>query len=84
MPKEKQVTLNEPIEAGTGVPVPADTIPIKLPKPDRHRTKPGFVSKFIHIPEDKYALIKKHIEAHDLDEGRFLTRQLSNIADELK
>ena len=82
MPKERQVTLSEQIEAETGVPVPEDTIPIELPK--RHRTKPGFVSKFIHIPEDKYALIKKYIEANDLDEGRFLTRQLSNIADELK
>ena len=83
MAKEHQVTLNEAIEQETGEPTPANTIQIPVDPPKRGRTRPGFVSKFIHIPESKWEKIQKYINAHDLDEGEFLTRQLSNIADTL-
>ena len=83
MAKEHQVTLNEAIEQETGQTVPADTIPIPVDPPKRGRTRPGFVSKFIHIPECQWEKIQKYINAHDLDEGKFLTRKLSNIADTL-
>ena len=83
MAKEHQVTLNEAIERETGEPTPANVVPVQLDPPKRSRTKPGYVSKFIHIPESKWELIEKHINAHDLDEGKFLTRQLSNMADTL-
>ena len=83
MAKEHQVTLNEAIEQETGQPTPANTVPIPVDPPKRSRTKSGFVSKFIHIPESKWVQIEKYINANDLDEGKFLTRQLSNIADGL-
>jgi hypothetical protein len=83
MAKEHQTTLNELIEQKTGEPAPPNILPIHLDSPKRTRTRPGFVSKFVHIPKDKWELIEKYINDHDLDEGKFLTRQLSNIADKL-
>ena len=78
---QEQVTLNEAIESATGHPAPANTVPIPVDPPKRSPTKPGFVSKFVHIPEQKWQVIAKHIEDNYLDEGRFLTRKMSEIAD---
>ena len=80
---QEQVTLYEAIESATGQPTPANIVPIPVDPPKRSRTRPGFVSKFIHIPEDKWDQLSAYIDVHDLDEGKFLTRQLSNIADTL-
>lgn len=86
--EEEQTTLNELIQCETGVSPTLDAIPIKLPTPERHRTRPGFVSKFVHIPEGAWELIEAHLEAHleahDLDEKKFLTRLLANAATQLE
>ena len=80
---EEQVGLNELIQRETGEAPTPDTIPIKLPTPERHRTRPGFVSKFVHIPEGEWKRIEAYVEANDLDEKKFLTRMLKDAANEL-
>ena len=76
MKKPEQVTLNEAIEKETGEPTPPNTVKLAA----RTLTRPGHVRKYIHIPDAAWEQIAAHIEANDLDEERFLTRQLTAIA----
>ena len=74
MKPAKKQTAPKPAATGQHCADPVDP-------PRRFPTKPGFVSKFVHIPEQKWQVIAKHIEDNYLDEGRFLTRKMSEIAD---
>ena len=68
MPHEaKQTTLNEQIEKVTGNPVPEDTLPIKLPVPARHRTKPGFHSLFVSVPDAQYAQLESTADGRPIN-----------------
>lgn len=65
--EQKQTTLNEQIEKVTGNPVPEDTLPIKLPVPARHRTKPGFHSLFVSIPDAQYAQLESTADGRPIN-----------------
>ncbi len=65
--ESKQTTLNEQIEKVTGNPVPEDTLPIKLPVPARHRTKPGFHSLFVSIPDAQYAQLESTADGRPIN-----------------
>ena len=73
--ESKQTTLNEQIEKVTGNPVPEDTLPIKLPVPARHRTKPGFHSLFVSVPDAQYAQLESTAD------GRPINVWLSRLID---
>lgn len=50
----------------------------------KHSTKrPGHVRKVIHITEAAWAKITFHLDANDLNEDRWLTKQFTKIADGL-
>ncbi len=65
--ESKQTTLNEQIEKVTGNPVPEDTLPIKLPVPARHRTKPGFHSLFVSVPDAQYAQLESTADGRPIN-----------------
>ena len=48
------------------------------------RTKPGFVSRYVHIPQASWDKLTAYIDAHDLDDSKFLTRLMAKAVDELK
>ena len=65
--EQKHTTLNEQIEKVTGNPVPEDTLPIKLPVPARHRTKPGFHSLFVSVPDAQYAQLESTADGRPIN-----------------
>ena len=74
--ESKQTTLNEQIEKVTGHPTPEDTIPtqgrmeswpLELPVPSRHRTKPGFHSLFVSIPDAQYAQLESTADGRPIN-----------------
>ena len=73
--ESKQTTLNELVEKATGHPVSEDTLPIKLPVPARHRTKPGFHSLFVSVPDAQYAQLESTAD------GRPINVWLSRLID---
>jgi hypothetical protein len=46
--------------------------------------RPGFHSKFVHIPDSSWAKITEFIDLNCLDEDKWLTQQLSKLADSLE
>ena len=46
-------------------------------------SKPGFHRKAIQIHDDAWSKILAHIDANDLDLDKWLTKQMSKIADGL-
>ena len=83
MKDNKQVTLNEAIERETGEPTPPNTIPIPLDPPARKPRREGFHSKFVHITDEAWAKIQAHIEAGPFNEDKWLTQQMTKLADSL-
>jgi hypothetical protein len=45
------------------------------------RTKPGFVSRYVHIPQASWDKLTAYIDAHDLDDSKFLTRIVAKAVD---
>jgi len=56
---------------------------VKTAKPTP-RTQPGHVNKHVHIPDAAWAKIAAYIEANDLREDRWLSKQFVTIAENLK
>ena len=73
--EQKQTTLNEQIEKVTGHPVPENTVPIELPVPARRRTKPGFHSLLVSVPDAQYAQLESTAD------GRPINVWLSRLID---
>ena len=48
------------------------------------RTKPGFVSRYVHIPQASWDKLTAYIDALDLVDSKFLTRIVTKAVDELK
>jgi hypothetical protein len=65
--ESKQTTLNEQIEKVTGHPVPENTVSIELPVPARHRTKPGFHSLFVYIPDAQFAQLESTADGRPIN-----------------
>ena len=83
MAKQHQVTVNEAIEEATREPVPENTIPISQEKPKRSSRRPGHHSVFVHVTDEAWEKIRAYIDDKCLDEGKFLTRKMSDLADSL-
>jgi hypothetical protein len=47
------------------------------------RSKPGFKSKYIDIPEAAWEKITAHVDANCLDLDKWLTKQFTEIAAQL-
>ena len=49
----------------------------------RTLTRPGHHRQVIHIPDAAWEKITAHVDANDLNHDRWLTKQMSRIADSL-
>jgi hypothetical protein len=48
------------------------------------RTKPGFVSRYVHIPQASWDKLTAHIDKNCLHEGKFISQLVAKAVDELK
>jgi hypothetical protein len=83
MAKQHQVTRGEAVEMVTGEPVPENTLPISVERPRRSTRRTGHHSVFVHVTDEAWAKIRAYIDDKCLDEGKFLTRKMGDLADSL-
>ena len=79
MAKQQKEMSEEEVRLLASEPITAGLVTKRIPRSRR----PGHHSVFIHITDEAWAKICAYIDDKCLDEGKFLTRKMSDLADSL-